>query len=100
MAFHNPLSSLAIATLLDLLPLDSGDRVLDVGCGRGELLLRIAEHTGAAGLGIDTSEEQIATARQEAAERAPDADLSFEAGDAAALVVPPGSLALAACVGS
>lgn len=98
--FHNPIRPEAMDALIDLLALEPADRSLDVGCGRGELLLRIAERTGAGGLGIDVSEEQIAVARDQTALRAPGEHLSFESRDAGALVAPAGSYAVAACVGS
>jgi SAM-dependent methyltransferase len=100
MPFHNPFAESAIEALVDLLALDDGDRVLDVGCGRGELLIRIAERTGAGGLGVDASEEQIEVARAQAAARAPGEQLTFEARDAGAMVAPAGAFATAACVGS
>ena len=71
MPFHNPISASAVDALIDLLPLEAGDAALDVGCGRGELLIRIAEASGAHGFGVDSSEEQIARARHEAATRVP-----------------------------
>jgi SAM-dependent methyltransferase len=100
MPFHNPVSEEAIEALLDLLELESGDRVIDVGCGRGELLIRIAERSGAGGVGVDASEEQIRIARMQAAARAPGEHLSFEARDAAAMVAPAATFAAAACIGS
>ena len=100
MPFHNPIPAGAIDALVDLLPLGPADRALDVGCGRGELLIRIAEATGAGGFGLDSSEAQIARARHEASARAPAAELLFETRDAGTLVAPAGSFTLAACVGS
>jgi SAM-dependent methyltransferase len=100
MPFHNPISASAVDALIDLLPLDAGDGALDVGCGRGELLVRIAEATGAHGFGLDSSDAQIARARQEAATRVPATEMLFETRDAGTLVAPAGSFALAACVGS
>ena len=100
MPFHNPISERSLEAVLDLLALGRGDRVLDVGCGRGELLVRIAERTGAGGLGIDASDEQIAAAREQARARAPEAELTFEAADAGALEAPDGGVTLAACLGS
>jgi SAM-dependent methyltransferase len=100
MPFHNPISASTVDTLIDLLPLDVGDRALDVGCGRGELLIRLAEATGAHGFGLDSSEAQITRARHEASNRAPASELLFETRDAGTLVAPAGSLALAACIGS
>jgi len=98
--FYNPLSESSVDALVDLVGLSDGDRVLDVGCGRGELLIRIAERTGAGGLGVDASEERIAVAREQAEERAPGGHLAFEARDAQAMVAPAGGFALAACIGS
>ena len=100
MLFHNPVAEPAIEALLDLVALAAGDRVLDVGCGRGELLIRIAERTGAGGLGVDASEAQIDVARAQAAARAPGEHLVFEARDAATMVAPAETFAAAACVGS
>jgi SAM-dependent methyltransferase len=100
MPFHNPISESAIDTLIGLLPLRAGDRALDVGCGRGELLIRLAEATGAHGFGLDSSEAQIARARHEASNRVPAIEMLFETRDAGTLVAPAGSFALAVCVGS
>ena len=100
MPFHNPIPAGAIDTLIELLPLGPGDRAIDVGCGRGELLIRVAEATGAGGVGLDSSEAQIAAARRQASARVPAAELLFETRDAGTLVAPAGSFALAACVGS
>ena len=46
------------------LRLEEGERVLDIGCGWGSLLLHAAEHHGARGVGITLSEEQAALARR------------------------------------
>jgi SAM-dependent methyltransferase len=84
--------------VIGMLPLERGDRALDVGCGRGELLIRLAERLGVTGLGIDTAENQIAVAREQAAARVPEGGLRFEALDAAELT--DGGFAIAACVGA
>jgi SAM-dependent methyltransferase len=61
-----------LAALSRLAP-QSGERVLDVGCGCGDTLLALAEHVGPRGqvTGIDISERMLARAR----ERAPAATL-------------------------
>jgi trans-aconitate methyltransferase len=48
--------------LLDLLAPKAGERILDLGCGAGQLTAAIAR-TGAVALGIDASPEMIAQAR-------------------------------------
>src|SRR5919201_952660 len=54
------------------LRLDQGERLLDIGCGWGSLLMRAARHHGAQAVGITLSEEQAALARR----RVRDAGLS------------------------
>src|SRR5436305_7106638 len=49
--------------LIDVLAPESGERVLDVGCGTGQLTHQIAER-GADVLGVDASPEMIGQARQ------------------------------------
>jgi trans-aconitate methyltransferase len=51
------------ASLLDLLDPLPGERILDVGCGPGQLTYRIAER-GATVIGIDSSPDMIGEARQ------------------------------------
>lgn len=73
--------------ILSALRLDAGDRLLEVGCGGGQLL-REALATGASATGLDHSEEMVGLARERApgaevvlgaAERLPFADASFTA---------------------
>src|SRR3954452_4619674 len=78
LAFHDPLDPATIDEIVDLAGLTATDRVLDVGCGPGELLIRIAERHGCAGIGIDTAPNQIMAAVERASRRVPEADLRFE----------------------
>ena len=51
------------AGVLELLKPQPGERILDVGCGTGHLMAKMAE-AGAKSFGIDASPEMIAQARQ------------------------------------
>ena len=65
------------ANLLELLNPRHGERILDVGCGTGQLTAEIAR-SGAHLIGLDNSPEMLAGARKNFPE------LTFVAGDAAA----------------
>jgi SAM-dependent methyltransferase len=69
----------------ELLKIRPGQRVLDVGCGRGDDVLALSRLAGDAGLvvGVDSSVSAIETARTLAARAA--ANVAFEHADASAL---------------
>ena len=64
--YCNPVSPAKIERVLDLLPLDAASRVLDLGCGRGELALRIIERFGSTVIAVDRSELMLEAARERA----------------------------------
>jgi SAM-dependent methyltransferase len=75
LALYNPLSGEALGETIDLLDLEPGARVLDVACGRAEVLIRIAERWDVRAEGYDLDEALIDAARAEAARRGVKADL-------------------------
>jgi SAM-dependent methyltransferase len=97
LAFHNPLDPAVVDEVLAVARVGPGERAVDIGCGPGELLVRLAERTGCGGLGVDLAVAQIEEARRRAAARAPGSALRFEAIDAGGI---EGEFDLAACVGS
>lgn len=77
-----------------------GTRVLDLACGKGEMLSRWAEWFGSGGVGVDLSHVFLAAARERAAELGVMDRVSFVQGDAAAYQSAPGAFDIASCVGA
>ena len=75
-------------------------RVLDLACGKGEMLCRWAEWFGARGVGVDLSRVFLAAARARAMELGVEGTVSFVEGDAAEYRPEPGAFDIAACVGA
>lgn len=67
---------------VELLSLQEGQSLLDIGCGSGGPTLRIAAHTGIVAHGIDVHTDGIAAARRQAEERRLTDRVTFEVCDA------------------
>jgi ubiquinone/menaquinone biosynthesis C-methylase UbiE len=100
MLFNSPLSLEKADQLINLLGLSSDGRILDVGCGNGEFLIRVMEATGAHGLGIDIDHESILAAQQNANGRIPDNTYEFRTADIQEISLEEHSFDLAICLGS
>jgi cyclopropane fatty-acyl-phospholipid synthase-like methyltransferase len=98
--FWSPLSGPKVDTVLGLIPITPGARVLDVGCGPAELLIRLAERHEIAGVGIDLSPYAIAEAQARIARRVPTADFALRQMDIAAYEAGQQAWDLALCIGS
>jgi len=98
--FWSPLSAPKADTLLGLIPLVPSARVLDVGCGPAELLIRLAERQAIVGVGVDQSPYALVEARLRASRRVPNADLMLHELDVAAFDAGTEAWDLAMCVGS
>ena len=97
--------------LIGLLDLPPEPHVLDIGCGTGELLVRLAEAgdtvrgheargAGFHGVGVDASPQFLARAREAVAQRAPRADIELLEMDGADYAAEAASFDLACCVGA
>ncbi|MGH3092619.1 MAG: SAM-dependent methyltransferase [Gaiellaceae bacterium] len=97
--FQNPLNEKEVDALVERLPLGGAARVVDLGCGKAELLIRILERHDASAVGVDLSPYFLAEARGEAARRAPGACLELREEDVARTRLEPESFDLAIAVG-
>ena len=98
--FLSPLSAAKVDQVLSMLELPRGARVLDLGCGKGEILVRLAERCGVRGEGVEANPDFIRDARERAEARAPAAGLAFHERSIADFPAEPGSCDAALCVGS
>lgn len=79
----NPMRSVKLDRFCGVLDLPKGGRVLDVGCGKGEFLLRLSSLYDISGIGIDKSPYCINDCIANKEARAPKADIEFLLMDAA-----------------
>ena len=96
---HNPITPEKLATLGAALRLGSGERVLDLGSGSGEMLCTWARDYGITGTGIDMSQLFTEQAKRRAEELGVAQQLKFIHGDAAGYVSDE-KVSVAACVGA
>ena len=98
--WNAPVSESKLASQLAALALVEGDTILDVGCGCGEVLLRICERHAVQATGIDSSAEHIAEARRRAAQRKLTGRVDFVEADAKQFSVEAESLDVVICLGA
>ena len=98
LTFLAPLSGARADRVVAFLTGNDPSTVLDVGCGWGELLLRVLEAAPAArGLGVDLDEEALAGAHRRAVDRGLADRATFEARDAREV---EGSFGAVTCIGA
>jgi SAM-dependent methyltransferase len=97
----NPISEEKLGLLVGLLQLPADARVVDIACGKGEFLLRLAEAYGVQGVGVDISPFSIADAERRRSARVPEAGIDFTQLDGAEFKTDkPHSFTVAACIGA
>lgn len=96
----NPLVEAHLRLLGEVASVGAGARVLDLACGKGEMLCRWAEWFGSGGVGVDLSQVFLDAARARAAELGVNARLEWVAVDAAKYVPERGTFDVASCLGA
>ncbi len=96
----NPTSEAKLDELVNLLSLQPGARILDIACGKAELLIRIVRSHGASGVGVDISPYETEVARNRVAEHGLEDRIKIVHMGGADYDAAPGSFDLAMCIGA
>jgi SAM-dependent methyltransferase len=96
----NPFTDDKLALLGEVCRLRPGQRLLDLACGKGEMLCQWARRHGVTGVGVDISEVFLSAARARAQELGVADRLRFEHGDAGAYAAEPAGVDVVSCIGA
>ena len=96
----NPFTEARLRLLGEVAAVEPGTRVLDLACGKGEMLSLWAEWFGSGGVGVDLSHVFLAAAHERALELGVADRISFVQGDAAAHEAASGAFDIACCIGA
>jgi len=96
----NPITESKLDLLGELCRLRAGMRMLDLACGKGEMLARWSAAYGVTGVGVDLSDYFLLAAERRAAELRVADRLTFVSGDAGAYEAEAGAFDVVACVGA
>jgi cyclopropane fatty-acyl-phospholipid synthase-like methyltransferase len=100
LAFMNPLAEEDVDEMIEALELDPGAHVLDLGCGKAEILLRIVErYSDVRATGLDRSPGVLAEARLQAEGRVPESKVTLLEQDVREYAPEPGSFDLVVSTG-
>ena len=96
----NPTAIPKLDTMVELLHIPPNGKLLDIACGKAELLVRAVERFGCSAVGVDLSPYTIEEARTRVGERIPDADVELIHADGADYDGPYASLDAVCCLGA
>ena len=96
----NPLAEEDVDEMIEALELEPNAHVLDLGCGKAEILLRIVERfPDVRATGLDNSRAVLAEARRQAESRVPEAKVVLLEQDVREYAPDPGSFDLVVSTG-
>lgn len=99
--FCNPLGAATLDRFVERLELAPGARVLDAGCGKGELLIRVlARWPETHGVGVDLNPAFLANARRRATGRVPHDAIEWIERRVEDVPLPENGFDLTICIGS
>lgn len=98
--FCNPLSEAKFAEVIERLDLPASARVLDIACGKAELLVRIARRWGCSGVGVDVSPPFVAEARANVAAAGFGDAIEIVECEGSQYDASPGAFDAAMCIGA
>ena len=96
----NPFTEAKLRLLGEVSRVGPGTRILDLACGKGEMLARWAGWFGSTGLGVDLSPVFLAAARERAGELGVEGAVTYLQGDAGAYEAEAGAFDVACCLGA
>ena len=96
----NPLSEAKLDEIIELLALPPGARVLDIGCGKGEFLVRTAVRWGCQAAGVDLSPHFVAHARARVQSAGLEHSVRIVEGNGSEHRADPSSFDASACFGA
>ena len=96
----NPLSEAKLDEVVGLLDLPEHARVLDIGCGKGEFLVRTAARWRCTGVGVDLSPYFVSDARARVKSSGLESSVSIVEGNGSEYTAEPDSFDVSACFGA
>ncbi|MEH6907333.1 SAM-dependent methyltransferase [Neobacillus drentensis] len=101
-AFSNPISETKLMKMLDIVSPQATDKVIDIGAGKCELLIRLVENYQVSATAIELFDGAIEEAKRKASSRIPEGSIEFILDDASAATerCDPDGYDLGICIGS
>ena len=96
----NPFTDAKLQLLSDVCQLQPGMRLIDLCCGKGEMLCQWAAKSGIVGTGVDISPVFLAAARERALALQCAERVAFIEADAATYPIDPGAFDVISCIGA